>query len=312
MSHITLIIPAYNEAASIAGNVERMLAVAGTVEASFTALVVDDGSSDGTAQAVRELAAREPRVRLLSLTRNFGKEAAIAAGLDHADDDAVIVLDADLQHPPELIPRMIELWQQGFPVVEAVKRDRGDAGPGGKWSALLFYALFRRLAGLDLQAHSDFKLLDRAVVERLRALPERRRFFRGLIAWMGYPSATLPFDVPPRAGGAASWSTWRLVRYAVDNLTGFSALPLVLVGWIGAIVLLVGSVTGAVALYQKFAGIALDGFTTVIVLLALASGALMLSLGIVGLYLARIYEELKGRPLYLLREEPRRGEGPTP
>jgi dolichol-phosphate mannosyltransferase len=200
---------------------------------------------------------------------------------------------------------MVELWRQGFPVVEAVKRDRGDARPGGKWSAALFYALFRRLAGLDLLAHSDFKLLDCAVVERLRALPERRRFFRGLVAWMGYPSATLPFDVPPRAGGETSWGTWRLVRYAVDNLTGFSALPLALVGWLGAIMLLVGGVAGAVALYQKFAGIALDGFTTVIVLLALASGALMLSLGVIGLYLARIYEELKGRPLYLLREEPR-------
>lgn len=311
MARITLVIPAYNEADHIVANVGRIHEVAGgTADVRWETIIVDDGSADGTADAVRRLTAENGDVRLLSLTRNFGKEAAIVAGLDHASGDAVIVMDADLQHPPELIPRMVELWRQGIPVVEAVKRERGDAGPGGGLAARVFYGLFRRLSGLDIAVHSDYKLLDRSVVEHLRALPERRRFFRGLVAWMGYPSARIPFDVPPRSGGESSWSTRRLLRYAVDNLTSFSALPLALIGWIGAVVLSIGAVTGAIALYQKLAGIALDGFTTVIILLVLASGALMLSLGIIGVYLARIYEELKGRPLYVLRDQPARQPGP--
>lgn len=298
---ISLVIPVFNEAEGLPANLPWLLARAATPGVVFEVLVVDDGSRDSTAAVVATLAAADPRIRLLRFTRNFGKEAAIAAGLDKARGAAAIVLDSDRQHPPEMIPLMIERWRQGFAVVEAVKRHRGEADIGGGVPARLFYRLFFRASGIDLAGQTDFKLLDRSVIEALRHLPERRRFFRGLVAWMGYPGARLPFDVPPRVGGTSRWPLLRLVHYAVDGLMGFSDLPLRLIGGVGALVLAVGSFAGIVALYQKLTGTALDGFTTVIILLALSSGALMLSLGIVGLYLARIHEQLQGRPLYLLR-----------
>lgn len=164
-----------------------------------------------------------------------------------------------------------------------------------------YYSVFRRFTGLDLAIHSDYKLLDRKVVDTLRQLPERRRFFRGLVAWMGYPTVTVAFDVPARMAGESRFSGLRLWRYALDNLTAFSAVPLSIIGVLGLLVLASGGVLGLVALYQKFTGVALDGFTTVIVLLSLVGGAIMISLGIIGIYLARIYEEIKQRPVYLLR-----------
>lgn len=301
---VSLVIPVFNEAQGLPSNLPYLLERAATDGVDFEAVVVDDGSRDDTAQVLASLAAADARIRPLYFTRNFGKESAIAAGLDHARGAAVVVLDSDRQHPPEMIPEMIARWRQGFAVVEAIKRDRGEADRGAGVPARLFYHLFSGVSGFDLRGQTDFKLLDRSVVDALARLPERRRFFRGLVAWMGHPSARLPFDVPARAGGASGWPLRRLTRYAVDALMGFSDLPLRLIGLIGAVVLAVALVASVVALYQKLAGTALDGFTTVIILLALASGALMLSIGIVGLYLARIHEQLQSRPLYLLRSPP--------
>lgn len=298
---VSLVIPVFNEAEGLPANLPWLLEQAAVPGVEFEVLVVDDGSRDATAEALATLASADARIRPLFFTRNFGKEAAIAAGLDHARGEAAIVLDSDRQHPPQMIPTMIERWRQGFAVVEAVKRHRGEADLGGGLPARLFYRLFARASGIDLAGQTDFKLLDRSVIDALKAMPERRRFFRGLVAWAGYPSARLPFDVPPRVGGTSRWPLIRLVRYAVDGLMGFSDLPLQLIGGVGALVLAVAGFAGVVALYQKLAGTALDGFTTVIILLALASGALMLGLGIVGLYLARIHEQLQGRPPYLLR-----------
>jgi dolichol-phosphate mannosyltransferase len=304
---VSLVIPVHDEAQGLGANLPYLLERAATEGVVFEAVVVDDGSRDETAATLAALAAADPRIRPLYFTRNFGKEAAIAAGLDHARGAAAVVLDSDRQHPPELIPAMIECWRQGFPVVETVKRDRGDADRGGGVPAHLFYRLFSGASGIDLANQTDFKLLDRSVIDALARLPERHRFFRGLVAWMGYPAARLPFDVPPRVGGTTRWPLARLVRYAVDAMMGFSDLPLRLIGLIGAVVFVVGSAAGAIALFQKFSGTALDGFTTVIILLAIASGALMGALGIVGLYLARIHEQLQGRPLYLLRTPPEDG-----
>jgi polyisoprenyl-phosphate glycosyltransferase len=300
---VLLVIPVFNEDEVVYVNLQAIVAAAAVIEPEYSLrmLIVDDGSTDGTSQELVRFCAGEKRARWIGFTRNFGKEAAIHAGLDHADADAVIVMDSDLQHPPELIPQMLALWKKGLPVVEGWKSGRGKESFASRVFAAAFYALFGYFSGLDLRGQSDFKLLDRSVVEEYRRLSERRRFFRGLVQWMNYPSARLPFVVPPRATGQTSWGRLRLLRYALDNLTSFSALPLQLVSWMGVLTLAVGFVIGGISLYKKWAGIALDGFTTVILMIVFASGMLMISLGIIGHYLARIYEELKLRPHYVLK-----------
>ncbi|MCX6993627.1 MAG: glycosyltransferase family 2 protein [Kiritimatiellaeota bacterium] len=302
MKSVTIVIPVLNEATAIAANMRQIMesvkSLGATVDARI--LVVDDGSRDDTVRIVQRLAETEPTVQVLALTRNFGKEAAIHAGLDHASGDAVIVMDCDLQHPPALLPRMIQLWRDGLDVVEAYKIDRG----GESWlSGLLaggFYALFNRLAGFDLRNHSDFKLLDRKVVEAYCRLPERERFFRGLITWMHFPSARIPFEVPERSGGGSAWSRLRLVKYSLTIISSFSSLPLQVVGWAGALTLCISLVLGTKALYDKFMGHAIDGFATVILLVLILGSIIMLSIGVVGNYIARIYEEVKRRPSYLI------------
>lgn len=300
---VLLVIPVFNEEKVIYDNLQVIAAKAAEIEPeySLSLLIVDDGSTDGTAEELARYCAEDKRAHWIGFTRNFGKEAAIHAGLDHADADAVIVMDSDLQHPPELIPQMVALWKKGLPVVEAWKSERGKESFASRIFAAAFYALFGYFSGLDLRGQSDFKLLDRRVVLEYHRLSERRRFFRGLVQWMNYPSARLPFVVPPRAAGQTSWGRWRLFRYALGNLTSFSALPLQLISWMGLLTLTVGFVIGSISIYKKWAGIALDGFTTVILLIVFASGVLMLSLGIIGHYLARIYEELKLRPHYVLK-----------
>ena len=220
---VLLVIPVFNENEQIYANLQVITAKAAVIEPEYTLhmLIVDDGSTDETAKELARYCAGENRARWISFTRNFGKEAAIHAGLDHADADAVIVMDSDLQHPPKLIPQMVSLWKQGLPLVEAWKSGRGRESFISRFFAASFYALFGYFSGLDLRGQSDFKLLDRCVVEEYRRLSERRRFFRGLVQWMNHPSARLPFVVPLRASGQTSWGRWRLLRYALDNLTAF-------------------------------------------------------------------------------------------
>lgn len=307
---ITLIIPVFNEAGVIALNLQHILTAAQPPDApySLTLLIVDDGSTDGTAQVLEQFCAQNPRARFLRFTRNFGKEAAIQAGVDHAEGDAVVVMDSDLQHPPQLVPEMVALWQGGACVVEARKTRRGQEAWYNKLFATLFYRSFRGLAGLDLRGQSDFKLLDRVVVAQYRQLREGQRFFRGLVQWMDYPTATIPFEVPPRAGGVSGWSLLKLFRYALSNITAFSSLPMHFVSWLGVLSLVVGLIFGGIAVSQKMAGQALDGFTTVILLIIFFSSMLMLGLGIIGHYLARIYDEIKQRPPYILHPEKTHGE----
>lgn len=303
---ISLVVPLYNEERCAAANLAQILALA---EGSYQLelIAVDDGSRDGTAAEIARAAAADARIRPVCFTRNFGKEAAILAGLRHAEGDAVVVLDGDLQHPPELIPRMVALWQQGVLVVESVKTHRGEESLASKWFARGFYFLFRALAALDLEGHSDFKLLDRSVVDAYVVFPERHRFFRGLIGWAGYPSAQLPFEVAERADRSPSrWSKFKLLRYAIGNLTSFSSVPLKMVSYLGAGTLAFGAAIGALSLVQKLQGRAIDGFTTVNLLIIVIGGAILLSLGIIGHYMGRLYDEIKGRPAYLLKPTSRR------
>ncbi len=300
---VSLVVPAFDEARIIEGSLREIRAQAGATGLPFELIVVDDGSSDGTWAALQRARREIPELTALRLSRNFGKEGAIAAGLDHASGDACIILDADLQHPPALIPEMVRLWQSGeWEVVEAVKSSRGSESLMHRWTTRAFYRVAATLTGQDLQDASDFKLIDRRVLEEWRRLGERATFFRGLVSWLGFRRTRVLFDVPPRQGGRSRWSLGGLARLAVHAMASFSALPLQIVTILGFVTLLVAAAVGVQALRLWYTGAAMPGFTTVILLQLMIGGFLMVSLGIIGTYIARIYDEVKGRPRYVVGE----------
>jgi glycosyltransferase involved in cell wall biosynthesis len=304
---LSIVIPAYQEAAGLAAALHAIRDAARQCGLPFEVIVVDDGSTDGTWTVAAGLAEEMPEFTALRLSRNFGKESAIAAGLDEVHGDACIVIDADLQHPPALIPEMVRRWRtEGWDVVEAVKSSRGREGWLHGVIARLFYRAASWLTGYDLQDASDFKLLDKRVIAEWRRFGERGTFFRGLVAWLGFRRTQVAFDVPPRPGGGSRWSLGALAGLAVQAVTSFSALPLQLVTFLGFVMLIVAVVLGAQAIRMWLQGAALPGFTTVILLQLLIGGLLMLSLGIIGTYIARIYDEIKARPRYVVQEARRR------
>ena len=283
---LSVVIPAYHEEAMIektAHTIGTMLAEHGI---PYELLFVDDGSRDNTWALIRHLSQQNPAVRGLRFSRNFGKEAAILSGLTAARGACCVVIDCDLQHPPEKILEMYALWQQGYDIVEGRKINRGTERPWRTLAAKTFYRLISKATGCDLSHASDFKLLDRAVVEVLIHLRERH----------------VSFAVREREAGASKWSTASLIRYAVRNLASFSTAPLQLVTILGALMLLASLVLGGIALVQKLLGQALGGFTTVILIQLFSSSLVMISLGIIGYYLAKLYEEIKDRPRYLIAE----------
>lgn len=301
MQEISIIIPVFNESASLAKRLKTIQEKIEDVEGvRFCFIVVNDGSTDDTLECLQDFAEAESRTEVISFTRNFGKESAILAGLKHVRGDAAIVIDSDLQHPPEMIPAMVNLWRQGVDVVEACKKSRGRESLGRKMLSKGFYKVFGLMAGRDIKDHSDFKLLDKKVVQAYCSLPERRRFFRGLVSWMGYSSAIMYFDVPERTRGSSGWSRLNLFRLSVDALTGFTSAPLYLINILGGACLLLGLIIGGMAVYDKFTGQAVSGFTTVILLILILGGVIMFGLGLMGIYLAQIFKEVKQRPHYIL------------
>ena len=297
---LSVVLPSYNEEEMVpvaARTVHEILAAEGI---DHELLFVDDGSKDATWQRIREAAASVPAVRGVHFSRNFGKEAAIFAGLSEAKGDCVAVIDCDLQHPPEKLVEMYRLWEQGYEVIEGVKEDRGQESAFHRFAANSFYGLISKATGMDMSSSSDFKLLDRKVVDALNAMPERNVFFRALSYWVGYKQASVSYCVQERTAGESKWSTKSLVKYALTNITSFSSAPLHIVTVLGFVMLAVSVVLGIIALVQKISGVALGGFTTVILLLLFASSIIMISLGIIGYYIARIYDEIKGRPRYII------------
>lgn len=264
-------------------------------------IVVDDGSRDETFERVKELSLKDGRIKGVRFTRNFGKEAALLAGLRVAAGEAVVTIDADLQHPPALIPQMIEEWRNGAMVVDAIKRSRESDGFVTRLRAGLFNSLLSKLGGINLRHASDFKLLDRLVVDAIaRELPERQRFYRGLADWVGYPHASIPFDVEARAEGEGKWSLWKLVQLATTAIVSFTSAPLQIVTVLGILTLGLGVVVGADTLISWFQGRAVSGFATTIITLLIVGSFIMISLGIIGEYIAKIYDEIKARPAYLV------------
>jgi glycosyltransferase involved in cell wall biosynthesis len=298
---LSIVIPAHNEARGIARAIEVMLDTLAPCAMKVEVIVVDDGSLDETFDQVKNLSAADPRIKGIRFTRNFGKEAALLAGLRVASGEAVVTIDSDLQHPPALIPKMIEEWRKGAMVVDAVKRRRENDGILTRLRAGLFNSLLSRLGGINMENSSDFKLLDRVVVDAIaRELPERQRFYRGLADWVGYRHASIPFDVEARAEGEGKWSLWKLMQLATTAIVSFTSAPLQIVTVLGILTLLLGVLVGADALISWFQGRAVSGFATTIITLLVVGSFIMISLGIIGEYLAKIYDEIKARPTYLV------------
>lgn len=297
---LSVVLPAYNEEQNISNTVRVLTELFAREEIDYEIVFVSDGSQDGTFAQICRAAEENGKIKGVEFSRNFGKEAAIFAGLKLTAGDAVVVMDCDLQHPPEVIPQMWKLWQGGAEVVEGIKESRGKESLAHKLSAGLFYKIMSKLIKMDMNASSDFKLLDRKVVDVLLALPERNTFFRALSFWAGFRREYVSYEVQERQFGESKWSALSLMKYAVTNATSFSTLPLQLVTVMGVVSILFSIVLFVQTLVRYLSGTAVEGFTTVILLILVIGGFLMLSLGIIGHYIARIYEEVKGRPKYII------------
>lgn len=300
MSLLSIVIPSYNEEQNIANTAEVLAKLMEQEEIEYELVFVNDGSKDNTYSEIQKVAQTNAHIKGASFSRNFGKEACIFAGLQIATGDAVVVMDCDLQHPPQTILEMWKLWKEGYEVVEGVKASRGKESLAYKLSAGLFYKIMSAIIKMDMSASSDFKLLDRKVVDVLTKLPEKNTFFRALTFWAGFKSTTVEYEVQERQFGESRWSTWSLMKYAITNATSFSTLPLQLITIMGTISILGSVILAVQTLVRFFMGNSVEGFTTVILLILIIGGLIMLSLGIIGHYIARIYEEVKGRPKFII------------
>ncbi|RHK26153.1 glycosyltransferase [Ruminococcus sp. AF46-10NS] len=300
MSRLSVVLPAYNEELMTAKVCRTLKEILDHEGISYELVLVDDGSSDGTWNQIEQISEQDPNVTAVHFSRNFGKEAAIVAGLAQASGDAVAVMDCDLQHPPETLVKMFRLWEQGYEVVEGIKTNRGKESLLHRKSAGFFYGIMSRATGFDMQNASDFKLLDRKAVESVLSMPERSMFFRATSSWIGYRSTSVLFEVQEREAGESKWSARSLISYAFRNIVAFTTLPLqfVTAGAVGcficSLILLVYS------LVRYFTGHAVEGYTTLLIVLLFIGSAVMMSLGIIGYYIARIYEEVKKRPRYIV------------
>lgn len=300
---LSVIIPAYNEEKMIQKTADTVDGILGKEAIPYEIVFINDGSRDGTWEQIEAAAERKPQVKGIHFSRNFGKESAIFAGLANASGDCCAVMDCDLQHPPEVLVSMYRLWEQGYEVVEGVKRSRGKESRLHKACAGLFYRMMSKAVQIDMSRASDFKLLDRKAVDALLAMPEKNAFFRALSSWIGYRSTSVEFDVQERTEGESKWSTWSLVKYAVTNVVAFSAVPMQFVTVAGIFMFVFAIILGIQSLVHYFTGHAVAGFTTVILLILIVGSLIMMSLGIIGYYISKIYEEVKGRPKYLISKK---------
>ncbi len=303
-SNITLsiIIPIYNEAVVLPFFWQALAPILDTLTARYEVLFVDDGSQDDTWTLIQKLAAQYAEIRGIRFTRNFGKEAAILAGLEQSQGQAVVVMDGDGQHPPALLPEMLDAWRQGYPLVVACKKDRPNDSLFARVCASLFAALMQRLSGLDLVNSADYRLLDRKVVSALLACPEKIRFFRGMTTWTGVESYPIAFSVPARLAGESHWNKLGLAKMALHALVSYSAKPLYYLFGTGIFGLLLSGLLTLQAIYSWLAGIAVSGWTSLTLVILIFGSANLLGLGLLGIYIGQLFEEIKARPSYLVRE----------
>lgn len=300
MAVLSIVLPSYNEEQNIANTAKVLSELMEAEKIEYELVFINDGSKDATYGEIQKVAQSNPRIKGASFSRNFGKEASIFAGLQLASGDAVIVMDCDLQHPPQTILQMWKLWQEGYEVVEGVKTSRGKESLAHKMSAGLFYKIMSAIIKMDMNASSDFKLLDRKVVDVLVQLPEKNTFFRALSFWAGFKTTSVEYEVQERQFGESKWSVFSLMKYAVTNATSFSTLPLQLITVMGVVSIGFSFILAIQTLVRFLMGNSVEGFTTVILLILIIGGFIMLSLGIIGHYIARIYEEVKGRPKFII------------
>jgi glycosyltransferase involved in cell wall biosynthesis len=302
---LSVIVPAFNEGENIDALIGKLVPVLEECVASFEILFVDDGSSDDTLDRITRFAEADSRIRALRFSRNFGKEIALAAGLDHAEGDAVALIDADLQHPPEILKTFVARWREGYEMVYGQRIDRSTDGPFRRWLTERFYRLFRKFGEIPLpEGAGDFRLMDRKVVMALRKLGERARFSKGLYAWVGFRSVGVPFEVQERLHGTSKWGLQKLTRFAFDGLSSFSTLPLKLATYLGVgISIFAITYALAIALRTLVWGSDVPGFPTLVISVMFFSGIQLVFLGIIGEYIGRIFAEVKRRPLYIVAEE---------
>jgi polyisoprenyl-phosphate glycosyltransferase len=302
---VSVVVPGLNEERGIPTLIEHLRPVLEGLDLDWEVVFVDDGSTDGTLPLLRELNQRDPRFKAISLSRNFGKEVAAAAGLAYATGDAAVLMDADLQHPPELIREFVARWQEGYDIVYGQRRDRDTDSLLHRWSARAFYALFEKLSGTTLpEGAGDFRLLDRKAIDAMNRMRERVRFNKGLYAWMGFRSIGVPFTVPPRGIGASRWQPRQLLRFGLDGIASFTTIPLRVWSYLGLIISVFAFFYALIFLVEVLVyGVMTPGFPTLIISVLFFSGVQLISLGVIGEYLGRVYEEVKGRPLFLVAEE---------
>jgi dolichol-phosphate mannosyltransferase len=306
---LSVVAPVYNEEELVEPFVERALAA--VADYNFELVIVNDGSSDRTPELLDRIAERDPRVRVVHLSRNFGHQAALTAGLEHAAGDAVAMIDADLQDPPELIPQMVERWEQGADVVYAVRKQREGETAFKLATASWFYKLFDKLAQVDLEPNSgDFRLLDRRALDALLSMTERSRFLRGMTVWVGFTQTAVHYERDARHAGETKYTLRKMLRFSLDAIASFSHLPLQLATYLGMLFAGLAFVAIPVVILLRIVGSYLPGFGSITIAVLLLGGLQLMAVGVIGEYVGRIYDEVKHRPLYIVREERNRPSDP--
>ena len=307
---LSVIVPVHNEEEGIRQFLKEQLLkeLDRITKYDYELILVNDVSTDNTLSIIQDFAQGNQQIKVISFSRNFGKESAIIAGLTEAKGDCAVVIDCDLQHPPEKIVEMYQKWQEGYDIVEGIKESRGKEGVIHKFGASLFYRIMSNAIKIDMRNTSDFKLLDKEAVRTLINMPEKNAFFRALSSWIGYETITIKYTVKERTEGESKWSFIKLVKYALSNITSFTTMPMQIITFLGIVILVVALVLTVIAVHDYVTGIALGGFTTVIILICFTSSVIMISLGIIGYYLSRIFEQVQDRPKYIISKKTR-GEG---
>ena len=310
---LSVVVPVFNEIEGVDAFYRRTKAVLdGLPDLDHEFVFVDDGSSDGSLERLTEFSNRDATVRVIKFSRNFGHQIAITAGIDHAHGDAIIVIDADLQDPPETIRDFVDKWREGYDVVFGVRSGRDGETRGKLWTASLFYRLLRRSTNVEIPADvGDFRLMSRRSAKVLRGMREKDRFVRGLVSWMGYEQAGVPYHRDARHAGETKYPYRKMVKFALDGITSFSSAPLKLASWMGYLASGLAFLYLASVFVQKALGATIQGWATIMVALLFLGGVQLICLGIIGEYIGRIFNEIKGRPMYVVEEIIERGTGPS-